>query len=278
MEMINPDSLAQSISGYSVDIDRQRMWAPFALNNAPSRPHGAVLSIEEGGRPSQERFQELAALAVQNLNRMGQEITVHNVRLSLVDGSMAVTEGMANPNYKGGVDCSGFVYFVLKQCMANIDDAIAIPPEDVTAAIRRNSWKTPDADTAKELLDRAADKSLSLAAFTRAFHDNYQPHRNISAARFDFSSSTVDVGDVQPGDIVIYRKDEQEQPNHVALVKDVKSNGDFKIVHSGRKAWNEEIGGVSSFTIRRKNIRTFLDTNRGLIDIKRIDGLKTSER
>ncbi len=271
--MLSPDNLQQSINGYSFPIDTDVAWAPYVLNGAPCRPDGNVLSIPEGGKASQDRFQELAKLAVSTLVDRGSVPTADLIRQTLVDGSIPVEHGINN-NYRGGVDCSGFVYFVLKDYGADIDNAIAVTPDDVTFAASRENWRKPSQQELAELIEKAGDRALSLADFTRAFHERYEPHRNVNVARLDHSSIHVDIDDAQPGDIIVYRKSPGISTNHIALITDVYPGYDLEVVHSARKSWNEGLGGISSFVIPSKDMASYFGKNNGPIELRRVEGLK----
>ena len=241
------------------------------MNGAPCAPNGDRLSIPEGGKASPEQFREIASFAIRHLVAIDIEPTPHAIRQSLVDGSLPVENG-TDFNYRAGIDCSGFAYFALKGCGVDIDKAIVVPPQAVHHAANWAGWR-PEDPRVTELVEQAADKALNVGDFARTFYDIPQPHKSVNAARFNDSSSPVSLDDVQPGDIAIYRKNPETPPSHIALIKDIDNSGILHLVHSGRTDWSQGIGGVEDFTIDSPDLANYIDSERGSIELKRIDGV-----
>lgn len=240
--MITTERLRDSINGYGVDIAgvEDTIWAPYFMNGTESLPEGSKVSVSGGGKVSPEQFHELAGLALKWVEDTGAMSTSENVRRALVDGSLPETM-----RYRGGVDCSGFAYFALKNSGVNLEHDLFVTKAHLEAALGKYG-KDIAFYKQKDLRDQATENVLSVAQFSKElFGDQAEPHKNVSVATFVNSSELVQQG-TEPGDLVVCRITSQgNAPKHIALIESVDENGGLSIAHSTRVAWDEGLGGVT---------------------------------
>lgn len=266
--MITPERLQRSIDGYSIGYEDQIVWAPYVMNGIACKPYGDTLSMPGGGKASPEQFRQAAMFARDHLIRQDVEPTPAAIRLALIDGSLP-REDSADYNYKGGVDCSGFAYFALKGAGIAIDKAILVPSSAVRHAAVHANWE-PGSPELHKLAARADDRALSLEEFVDTFYETPEPQKKVNTTRFDDSSTEIPLNDALPGDLALYTRRGDTNPNHIAVVKDISPQGDIQLVHSGRISWDDEPGGVEEFTIRHKDFSDYADRFRGRIALKRL--------
>ena len=241
-------------------------WAPYLRNDN----HAEVGSqVPRGlGKASSEEIRESAECII----GLFPDIESETLRQKLVDGSLADH----SKNYKG-VDCSGFVFFVMSQVYKelfsySLESELAVSKKNVlNGAFNFLEWKQAYTLTSEEAT--ALPDEVSMQWVVDTFHRRAVNLCNVASLVSDYASHNISVEECRPTDLLhIIIKDDTIP--HVAIVTDIASDH-ITLVHSGRGN-ARDIGGVTIETIPRTN--SSIDTSklqvpRELIGIRRLKSL-----
>ncbi|MCA9347250.1 DUF1175 family protein [Candidatus Saccharibacteria bacterium] len=232
--------LLKYIYDYQIQLNNgTSIWAPYIRNDIRVE---AGDTIPRGlGKSSPEQIKIVAEyIASINPNFSGDEIRAALIRGDLPDKSM---------NYKG-VDCSGFMYYVLKNTLSmmngiDINSILFVSKSEVlNGALNFEEWKAAHSLSDTEIKNLPEDVPLDwvVKTFKR------KPENLCRAASFinPLVSIKIDFQSLRIGDLVFFRYENTDIPHILIITELTKSK--IVVFHSGRKTRNH-IGGVEKIII-----------------------------
>jgi hypothetical protein len=229
------ESVLQHVQDFHFNLGGITLWAPYLINfnytEDPSVPRGL-------GKSSPE---EILAAATY-IHQTNPGIFGEAIRAKLVDGSNEAPQF----NYKG-IDCSGFVFYVMDRVYGDIlgkslAEDLSVPKEHVLNGARNlEEWKAAYtlSDEEAERLPEDVQMTWVIATFKRRAVNLCRVAGLVS----DYSSVAIEPSDARIGDIVWMEGIDKPLP-HAGIVTGIEKNS-IQMTHSGRLD-PADIGGVST--------------------------------
>ncbi len=236
---MNTEILRQEVNRFHITTSNGvEFWAPYLRNDDytenPNVPRGLGKSSAEEIKKSADYVSSLYPSAT------GEEI-----RMKLIDGSLPEKF----MNYKG-IDCSGFVYWVMsaaytKALGKELIDDLSVPKDHVlNGANNFEEWRS-----AYILSDEEAEKlpqDVPMRWVVETFKRHPQNLCRVNGLISHYSSTPIEPSDVQVGDLLNIVSAKSSIP-HVAIILD-KQPGKLVLVHSARSNPGET-GGILIETV-----------------------------
>jgi len=242
---INTEILRQEVNKFCVTTSTgTKFWAPYLRNDDytenPNVPRGL-------GKSSAEEIKKSADYIVS----LFPSATAEEIRIKLIDGSLSER----SMNYKG-IDCSGFVYWVMsetyeKSLSKELIDDLSVPKEHVlNGANNFEEWRS-----AYILSDGDAEKlpeDVPMRWVVETFKRLPQNLCRVNGLISSYSSSPIEPRDIRVGDLLNIVSAKSSIP-HVAIILE-KHLDKLLIVHSARSNPGET-GGILIEAVRYDGVR-----------------------
>lgn len=226
--------LRKAIEQFSfVDTQGAKFWAPYIRNDVYIQDNSVVRGL---GKSSPEDI----GTSVEYIKQLFPAASGEEIRTKLIDGSLPDTA----MNYKG-IDCSGFVFYVMSSVYEQtfshqLTDILSVPKDAVlNGALNYEEWQQAHVITQTEIESMEPDVPMTWVVET--FNRKPVNLCNVKALTSDYSSTPVDINDVQIGDLV-QMSNRNDQVPHIAIITEVESN-EVTLIHSGRTD-PQDTGGI----------------------------------
>lgn len=229
--------LQRIIEQYQLEINGTNFWVPYWIN-IPGALDGAYLSSPDlrgpykgKGTPTQLRSVLLRRIQQQRL----RPSTGSDYRRLMRQWGL-------------GVDCSGFVYYVLNQFLrargkAPLRNAIFIPKREVRVLWQKYHDQLRAGLPSRQTVENLPDP-VPMAQFCRQFHKNPVHHTNVKRLVGAYSVTPVlRAEDIRPADLI---KLSSKEFDHIGIV--VKSTTK-SVTYASSDDVRDRLGGITFHTL-----------------------------
>lgn len=260
------NSLEKAIQAFYITAQNGvSFWAPYLRNDNHSQDPNVPRGL---GKASPEEIKR----AADYITTHSPDATSEEIRQKLVDGKLPEND----LNYKG-IDCSGFIYFVMDKVYKSalnkelLDDLSVSKEQVLNGAFKFEEWM------AVYKLNQAEADALPEDVPVRWVVETFKRKAvnlcPVAGLMSDYSSINVPVGSVKIGDLV-NMAGHTEHKAHAALVCKIGENT-IDVAHSNRKN-PSEVGGVLVETLRYDNDKIWteeMSTPHDFLGIRRLKSL-----